>query len=642
MIFNKLKLLRSPALRIALIYLFFSAAWIVFSDKLLTLVAADLSQFEYVSLFKGLTFVSLTALLIYLMVHRTLLQQKALEQHLANSEERWKFALEGAEEGVWDWDLRTDEVFRSGQWRNIFGYAENEVGRTATEGRQLMHPEDVFRAVAEMDAYLMGKTPALHSEFRMRCKDGSWKWVLSRGIIVARTEDGRPLRVIGTHTDISERKKTELEIFHLAHYDKVTELPNRVLFYDRLAQEIEHSKRRNTSLALMFLDLDRFKEVNDTLGHDFGDFLLKETAKRLKTCVRASDTVARLGGDEFTILLTDQKHTGGIETIAQEVLNQLFQPFQIADQAIYMSASIGITLFPEDAQNVEALLKNADQAMYAAKAQGGNCLNFYTSALQEASLRRMHITSDLRIAIAEKQFELHYQPIVEIATRKMIKAEALLRWRHPEKGLIPPSEFIPIAEDTGLIIPIGDWVFTQAAEQALKWRARLPNFQISVNKSPVQIRQSKTREVDWLGHLAAIGLDGDAIVVEITESLLLDAQPSVTSRLKSLHLAGLKIAIDDFGTGYSSLAYLKKFDIGFIKIDQSFVKGLQPTGEDRALCEAIIVMAHKLGIKVIAEGIETQLQHDLLLAAGCDFGQGYFYSRPVPAGQFESLFLSDT
>lgn len=626
--------------RIALLYLALGLTWIFVSDALLPSIAADHDQFQHIGTYKGALFVTVTAFLLYLLVRRAFREQVKLEQSLIISEERWKFALEGAGEGVWDWDLESDQVFRSGQWFKIYGYAEDEVGKTAADGRKLMHPDDIARAVEELNAHLQGKTPLYSSEYRLRCKDGSWKWILSRGMIVSRSPDGRPARMIGTHTDISERKHNEAEIFQLAHYDKVTGLANRVLFQDRLQNDIEIAKRSGNSLALMYLDLDRFKEVNDTLGHDFGDSLLKNAAERLTGCVRTSDTVARLGGDEFTVILTNQNNPAAVEQIAQEILQQLARPFHLGAETLYVSASIGITVAPEDAADSETLLKNADQAMYAAKALGGNCFHFFTQSMQEASLKRMHITADLRVAIAQDQFELYYQPIVGLQSHTIEKAEALIRWRHPVQGLISPAEFIPIAEEKGLIIEIGDQVLIKAANQVLKWRQRLPGFQLSVNKSPVQIKQTRANRMDWLGYLDTIGLDGSAIVIEITEGVLLDAQDTVVTRLRSLQQAGIQIAIDDFGTGYSSLAYIKKFNVSFVKIDQSFTRGLKPGSDDLALCEAIIVMAHKLGMKVIAEGVETFEQHTLLSDAGCDYGQGYLYSKPLPADEFEAFLYS--
>jgi diguanylate cyclase (GGDEF)-like protein/PAS domain S-box-containing protein len=587
-----------------------------------------------------LLFIAVSTCLLYLLIRRTFLEQSKLEESLSISEERWKFALTGAGEGVWDWNLETDEVFRSGQWFKIYGYASSEVGITAADGRKLMHPDDVSRAVEELTAHLQGQTDIYSSEYRMRCKDGSWKWILSRGMIVSRNPDGKPVRMIGTHTDISERKRHEEEIFRIAHYDKVTGLANRVLFQHRLQQDIQITKRSRQSLALMYLDLDRFKEINDTLGHDMGDRLLESVASRLEACVRSSDIVARLGGDEFTIILNHQNRLADVEVVAQAVLDQLSQPFALAGEELYVSASIGITIAPEDGSDAEVLLKNADQAMYAAKSAGGNTFNFFTESMQEASLKRMHITADLRTAIAQDQFELHYQPIVELASGAITKAEALIRWNHPDKGLISPAEFIPIAEEKGLIMEIGNQVFLKASHQVRQWREKIPDFQLSINKSPIQLKQNRNNRLDWLSHLDGMGLPGQALAIEITEGVLLDASDNVISLLRNFHEAGVSMAIDDFGTGYSSLSYIKKFHIHFIKIDKSFTAGLKPGGENLALCEAIIVMAHKLGMKVIAEGVETEEEHRLLRDAGCDFGQGYYYSRPLPAERFEALLAT--
>ena len=389
----------------------------------------------------------------------------------------------------------------------------------------------------------------------------------------------------------------------------------------------------------MLLDLDRFKEVNDTLGHDQGDALLKEAAQRLSSCVRETDTVARLGGDEFTVILGELDDPGSVERVAQDILHRLAEPFQLGEHVAYVSASIGVTLYPDDATEIETLLKDADQAMYAAKNQGRNRYSYFTHSMQQAIQTRMQIANDLRGALAGHQFWIAYQPIVELASGSIHKAEALLRWQHPTQGLISPATFISIAEDTGLIGDIGDWVFREAAQQAKRWRASLhPEFQISINKSPVQFRNESQSHQAWYDHLGQLGLPVQSMVVEITEGLLLDAGTLVTERLLEFRDAGIQVSIDDFGTGYSALSYLKKFDIDFLKIDQSFTRNLAPASDDLALCEAIIVMAHKLGIKVIAEGVETEQQKNLLAAAGCDYGQGYLFSEPVPAEEFEALW----
>lgn len=634
---HRLSKLNRIALRFVLVFLIFGFAWIFFSDQVLSNEVANYQDFKQLSLLKGFAFVFITAIVIYFLLISTLKQQFEIEKSLKLSEERWKFALEGAGDGVWDWDMQTDEVYRSARWHQIFGYGAKDIENTATAGRSLIHPDDLQQAVEKTNAYINGINDSYVAEFRIRCSDGSWKWVLARGMLVSRAEDGKPLRMIGTHTDISAHKHSQAQIFQLAHYDHVTKLPNRVLFHDRFAQDIKNARRNHQSITLIFLDLDKFKEVNDTLGHDMGDLLLKEAALRLLSCVRENDTVARLGGDEFTVILNNLDYQTNTEVVAQKILDKLAEPFQLNNELVYISASIGISSFPEDGQDTEMLLKNADQAMYAAKELGRNRYQYFKRTMQEAAISRRRMTNDLRLAISEQQFTLHYQPILELNSRRLFKAEALIRWQHPIRGFISPVEFIPVAEDSGLINEIGDWVFLEATRQLAEWQMQYPDFQVSVNKSPVQFRATSKNLLNWPDHLAALGLAGNSIAVEITEGLLLDAREDVVEKLDQLRACGIQISIDDFGTGYSSLAYLRKFDIDYVKIDRSFTSNIAPGASDMALCEAIIVMAHKLGMKVIAEGIETQEQLDLLIEAGCDYGQGYLFSKPLHAVEFEQF-----
>jgi len=444
------------------------------------------------------------------------------------------------------------------------------------------------------------------------------------------------------YRDITSRKQSEDLIWNQANFDPLTGLANRQMLRDRLEQEIRSAHRNGKSVALLYLDLDQFKDVNDTLGHSLGDMLLKEAAARLTASVREADTVARLGGDEFTIVMGGVETPSSVERVANEILERFRQPFGLMDETAYVSTSIGITLYPEDATEVDGLVKNADQAMYAAKDKGRNCYQYFTTSMQELALSRALTIRDLRYALPKNQFQLCYQPIVDMTTGDIHKAEALLRWHHPTRGLVNPAEFIPIAEETRMIIEIGDWVFREAARQCAYWREKAhPGFQVTINTSPVQYRHENFYVEDWINHLQAMGLSGQAISVEITEGLLMESATKVTDKLFLFRDAGIQVSLDDFGTGYSSLSYLKKFDIDYLKIDQSFVRNLEPSSDDMALCEAIIVMAHKLGLKVIGEGIETEAQRDLLTAAGCDFGQGYLFSRPVPAEEFEKLFYSN-
>ncbi|HEY0843214.1 putative bifunctional diguanylate cyclase/phosphodiesterase [Methylotenera sp.] len=634
---KKISKLDLIVLRIVCIYLAFGLLWIFASDSLMSSLISSHDEFAILSTYKGVAFILITALLLYSLFRRTLKEQQCIEQSLQASEERWKFALEGSGDGVWDWDLPSDHVFRSSRWSQIYGYAENEIAPTATAGRELVHPDDLAILISDVQNYFAGNSDVYISEFRLRCKDGSWKWTLARGMTVSRSADGKPLRMIGTHTDITNRKTSEAQVTHLAHYDQLTGLPNRVLFLDRFKQDIKKAQRTGQIVTLMFLDLDKFKEVNDSLGHDIGDMLLKDVARRLESCVRESDTVARMGGDEFTIILNDINSQVNIERIAQDILNQLTTPFHLGDEVIHVSTSIGISNYPKDGTEVELLLKNADQAMYVAKEQGRNRYQYFTPVMQEEALKRMRLISDLWGALNDNQFRVYYQPIVDLTTGAIFKAEALIRWQHPTRGLVSPNDFIPVAEDTGLIVDIGDWLFNEVASQMATWKQHYPNLQVSVNKSPVQFRSVHDNCSNWIERLQQLGLSGESFIVEITEGLLLDARDSVVGQLNAFREAGIKIAIDDFGTGYSSLAYLRKFDIDFVKIDRSFTSNIIPNSSDMVLCEAIIEMSHKLGMKVIAEGVETDEQRDLLRNANCDFGQGYLYSKPVTAEQFEQL-----
>jgi diguanylate cyclase (GGDEF)-like protein/PAS domain S-box-containing protein len=453
-------------------------------------------------------------------------------------------------------------------------------------------------------------------------------------------EQGNPFRNVGLYSDVTDQKRAEEMAWKHANYDTLTSLPNRRLFHERLEQEIKKEYRKRLGIALLIVDLDKFSEVNDTLGHAFGDRLLLEAASRVMSCVRMSDTVARTGGDEFTITLPDFPDAGDVERIAQTLLQKLKEPFKLGDEITYITSTIGIAYWPTDADDADELIRNAGRAVNSAKNAGADRYEYFTSSMQETALRRRKLTNDLRNAVSGEQLRVVYQPIVRLADGRIVKAEALLRWEHPELGMISPVEFIPLAEESGLIIGIGDWVFREAARWAKRWNDELGHsIQVSINKSSAQFH-SVTYAKSWIDYLQEIQLPGNLIVIEITESLILDPNPIIAEQLAIYSAAGMQISIDDFGTGYSSLSYLKKFNADYLKIDQSFVRNIETDTSDLALSEAIILMSHKLGIRVIAEGVETEQQSAILLNAGCDYGQGYLYSRPVPGPEFEKLLPS--
>ncbi|MDF3036632.1 MAG: hypothetical protein K0S28_1906 [Paucimonas sp.] len=566
-------------------------------------------------------------------------EQKAVQTELFVINERLKLAVEGSGDGIWDWNIKTNAVDFSTRWCEMLGYEEGEIS-TIEAWRRLVHPDDLARVLLDLQACLDGKSRSYSCEHRMKVKGSGWKWVLARGIVVARDGHRKPLRMTGTLTDIAERKQADELIWKHANFDILTGLPNRRLFRDRLDQEVRKAERTGNRLGLLFIDLDRFKEVNDLLGHDAGDLLLQQASQRLQRCVRKSDTVARLGGDEFTVILTELESLVHVEQVCTKILDALASPFCIAGETAYLSGSIGITIHPQDARTSDELIRKADQAMYAAKSAGKNRFSYFTAAMDEQARLKIKMAGELRVALASGQLEVYYQPVIHLAQRRIVKAEALLRWHHPTFGVIEPARFIPLAEDSGLIDEIGEWVFSQAVGCSKRWGGRLGvPFQIGVNKSPAQFLLQAGPE-KWMHEVEQLELPRRSISVEITEGMLLHASPKVTSKLLEYRDAGIQVAIDDFGTGYSSMAYLKKFDINYLKIDQSFVTDIMTDDGNRTIAESIIAMAHKLGLEVIAEGIETQEQEDILIAAGCDYGQGYLFSEALPSDSFEHLLIS--
>ena len=431
--------------------------------------------------------------------------------------------------------------------------------------------------------------------------------------------------------EINERKAAEQKLAHLANHDTLTDLPNRSLFTDRLKQATAEAARRQTTLAVMFLDLDRFKLINDTLGHAVGDLLLKAVADRIRLCLRASDTVSRLGGDEFTVLLHEVGAANDAAAVAQKILDNLALPFSIAGRELFVTVSIGITVLPNDGNSVDALLKNADIAMYRAKEFGRNNFQFFRAEMNQRAQERLALESSLRRALEREELVLHYQPQIDLASGRIVGVEALVRWRHPEQGIILPSHFIPMAEENGLIVPLGEWVLRTAASQARTWlRAGFDVPRVHVNLSAQQFRQANLVQTVLLA-LRDHDLSAQHLGLEITETVVMQNAEWTRDILRELHAFGIELSIDDFGTGYSSLSYLKRFPIDCLKIDRAFVHELETDPDDAALCNAIISMAHSLGIKVIAEGVETAGQLAFLRARRCDLIQGAYYSGPVSA-----------
>ncbi|MCK9535523.1 MAG: EAL domain-containing protein [Pseudomonas sp.] len=455
-------------------------------------------------------------------------------------------------------------------------------------------------------------------------------------------EQGNVQRYVSMGSDITNQVRSDDLIWRQTNYDFLTDLPNRYMFQDRLAQEILKSIHEGSLLALLFIDLDKFKEVNDTYGHPIGDQLLVKSAERINSCIQETDSLARMGGDEFIVMLPKLACTIDAEKVAAQIISALAEPYPINGETIYIGASIGITFCPDDACEVDQLINNADQAMYISKSAGRNRLSYFTQALHDEARNRLKLLKDMRSAVEKREFELHFQPIIDLSNGRIVKAEALIRWNHPEHGMISPAEFIPMAEESGLIVGIGDWVFREAAAKVKRWCELFHSeLQVSVNISPVQFQSLALSITDWLDYLTTLGLEAKHLSIEITEGLLLNLTDDVKDKLLQFRDAGIQVAIDDFGVGYSALSSLRKFAIDYLKIDQSFIRHIETEQNDLALCEVIVIMAHKLGLKVIAEGVETEEQSRLLLDLGCDYGQGYLFSRPLPAAKFEAFLIKD-
>ncbi len=441
---------------------------------------------------------------------------------------------------------------------------------------------------------------------------------------------------VATYTDITERKQTEARMRHLAVHDVLTSLPNRTLFLDRLRQALLSARRFQRGVTVLFVDLDRFKDINDHFGHDVGDLMIQEMGQRLSRIIRDSDTAARLGGDEFAIIQTDVQNIEDTIALAQRIIDELCQPFDCRGIRLHSTASVGITLFPEDGENPEQLVKNADMAMYAAKAEGRNNYRFFLPSMHERVKERKTIEEDLRNALEHDQLELYYQPKIDCRTERVVGAEALVRWHHPERGLILPGEFISVAEECGLINRLGAWVLEKACRQTRIWRdSSLSDLRIAVNLSPAQFQDAEL--VDSVTKIVKeTALPHGTLELEITESILMNNPEKAVSTLKELKELGVLIAIDDFGTGYSSLNYLKRFPVTSIKIDRSFVNDIHVDVDDKAIVDAVIGLGHSLNLEVVAEGVEEVEQLVYLQEKGCDFIQGFLFSKPLPASTFES------
>lgn len=572
----------------------------------------------------------------------TQLSHKRAQEGLKESEERYALAARGANDGLWDWNLATNVIYFSDRWKAMIGYSEDEMSDKPEEWLDRVHTDDRQRMLDEIASHQNGHTPHFESVHRIRHKDGTFRWMLSRGLAV-RDRSGKPVRMAGSQTDITEGKVS----------DPLTGLPNRLLFLDRLDRLMKHSKRHSERLfAVLFLDLDAFKMINDSLGHLIGDQLLLGVAKRLEKCLRSSDTVARLGqetftlarmgGDEFTVLLDDLKDPADANRAAERIMEGLSAPFELEGKEVFTSASIGIALCNSTYKDPEEIMRDADTAMYRAKSLGKARFEVFNADMRASVMARLELETDLRRALDRGEFCNYYQPIVSLSSGELTGFESLLRWQHPTRGLLGPKEFISVAEDTGLIRELGWWSLREACCRIAEWRTMDPgrDLIVSVNLSIKQFVQPNL--VENIGNLLnELALAPDALKLEITESTVMDDPATAVEMLRQMKALGIRLAIDDFGTGYSSLSYLHRFPLDTLKIDRSFISGVNGGINGMEIAKTIMPLAKNLSLDVVAEGVETAEQAQELKRLDCKYAQGYFFSKPLSREDAEALLTQN-
>lgn len=665
----------SESIKIALIYGVVGTLWILLSDEFLSTIVSNVDAYKELATYKGWAYVFVTMILIYsLVLKRLLLFEKAIKKIYSNfedlnsaneesialeeelrqqfdelelhrnalivSEQRYELAVEGADCGIWDWDIKNDIHYVSPKWKTYLGYCENELDNNFDTWANLLHPDEKESVISKVDSYILSKTGSYENVYRMLCKDGNYKWILSKGKAIWNSE-GKAIRLAGSFTDISEHKHIEDRLNLLAYYDTLTELPNRVLFEIKIKELITEKNKSNTKFALIYMDIDNFKHINDTLGHMSGDLFLKYISDILKSQVKAPDFAARLSGDEFAIIIENINDKNDVINRIQILLKHLRKPWMLDNQEFFISFSIGVAIYPEHGDTLSLLLKNSDIAMYCVKKNMKDDYCFYSDNIQTENVKQIRMINELRHAIDNEEFALVYQPIIDLNSGKLIGVESLVRWIHPIKGVISPMEFIPLAEETGLIHEIGKWVLKTALFQKKTWEDQgYPHIKMSVNISGKRVTNddliSEVRDL-----ILKTNLNSEEIQLEVTETAVMEDINASTRVLKELRDMGVKIALDDFGTGYSSLTYLERLPIDIVKLDRTFIKGISNVGQSNVIVESVIKLTHDLNLGIVAEGIETKDQLEFLKLNNCDYGQGYLFSKPVTEEEIEKLLLAN-
>ena len=585
-----------------------------------------------------------TRLLLRNAAHKAQMHRahKATEQRLTSFSEISDLTSRATNDGLWDWDLEHNTINFSQRWLEMLGHETGEVSNAPTEWFDRVHPEERDQLREELVVHIDHLTDHFRSEHRIRHKSGDYRWVIARGL-AQRRADGKAIRLVGSHTDITAQKLTEERLVHDSFHDALTGLPNNALLRERLERAANYAKRRpGYTFAVLFLDVDRFKNVNDSLGHVEGDQLLIIIAGRLKSCIRSVDLAARLGGDEFILLLDDIADKQEAVYAAERIQRAVAMPFYLNGQEIYASTSIGIAISSDPERDPYSLVRDADTAMYRAKSRGSGLYEIFNPSMHAQAVQLLGMETSLRRAISRDELRLHYQPIVNLMTGEIAGFEALLRWYSSDKGIVQPQDFIPVAEETGLIIPIGRWALREACRQMVAWQQNVvfeKKLFMSVNISPRQFTQ-----VDLVDQIAAVldetRIAPEVLKLEITESVLIDNVESTAVMMRRLQSMNVRLCIDDFGTGYSSLSTLSQLPIHTLKIDRSFVHQTRSDGKHAEIVDTIIMLAHNLTMDVIAEGIENEEQLRILKARNCEYGQGYLFSRPITADAAAALIKS--
>jgi len=664
--------LKRMAIEVSIIYALIGGIWILISDRFLHALIESKSLILKAQIIKGWFFVFISAIIIYLLINGFTKKSKSWSEKLKEnyeeiqstyeqliaaeeelraqydelhekqaiiekSEERYKLAVDGSNDAIWEIDLITKEFFCSDKFTDISGYDKNCI-ITIRDLIKLIVSEDRRIAINDFNNHINGKTLYYQSKLKIKFNGGGYKWVLIRGMCL-RNKKGIGTKISGSLTDISGQKDFEEKINRLKYYDILTDIPNRELFINTLENEIIEAKDKDLKIAVLFIDLDNFKEINDTLGHEYGDKLLRNVAISFRDSIRDGDLVSRVGGDEFFILMKNIKNYDQISSFCEKLLSLLNCEISVDDKHVYTSASIGITVYPDDGVRSSSLLKNADTAMYSAKYNGKSKYSFFNKDMRDVVVRRVAIEKGLRLALQNDELEIHYQPQVDIIKNKIKGFEALLRWNSSELGRISPDEFIPVAEQSGLIIPMGDWLIKAVYLQNNFWKSKGYIYDtIAINLSAIQLENEKFEET-LKNLISETNINPKFVELEITESILMKDFEKSIKLLTEIRNLGINIALDDFGTGYSSLSYLKQLPINTLKIDKSFIDNIVTNEREKAIVDGIIQLAQKIGLDVVAEGAETKEQIRILQEMGCNQIQGYYFSKPLPASEIEERFL---